>query len=132
MTIVLAIDVYDCKNLNIRSELRLWLFNNCVKSRKVSYIKTIKTLPFIYSRLIQNDIQSGLHDILLYFHNAYSLFVQVLEDPLPEGIKSTLIIRESRLEHFGVYNCTVSNQYGSDMVEIVLKAQSKLIISQFL
>ncbi|XP_054285218.1 irregular chiasm C-roughest protein-like isoform X3 [Macrosteles quadrilineatus] len=47
----------------------------------------------------------------------------VLEDPLTEGIKSTLIIRESRLEHFGVYNCTVSNPYGSDVVEITLKAQ---------
>lgn len=90
---------------------------------------TIITLAFTNWRIIQNDIQSGLHDIFLYFHDVYSLFVQVLEDPLPEGIKSTLIIRESRLEHFGVYNCTVSNQYGSDMVEIVLKAQSKLIIS---
>ncbi|KAG8331115.1 irregular chiasm C-roughest protein isoform X4 [Homalodisca vitripennis] len=47
----------------------------------------------------------------------------VLEDPLTDGIKSTLIIRESRLEHFGIYNCTVSNPYGSDVVEITLKAQ---------
>lgn len=52
-------------------------------------------------------------------HQDYS----VLEDPLSEGIKSTLIIRESRQEHFGVYNCTVSNPYGSDIVEITLKAQ---------
>uniref|UniRef100_A0A1B6DD38 Ig-like domain-containing protein n=1 Tax=Clastoptera arizonana TaxID=38151 RepID=A0A1B6DD38_9HEMI len=50
----------------------------------------------------------------------------VLEDPLAEGIKSTLIIRESRQEHFGVYNCTVSNQYGSDVVEITLKAQKSV------
>lgn len=51
--------------------------------------------------------------------------IQVLEDQLTEGIKSTLIIQESRQEHFGVYNCTVSNPYGSDVVEITLKAQSK-------
>lgn len=49
----------------------------------------------------------------------------MLEDQLTEGIKSTLIIQESRQEHFGVYNCTVSNPYGSDVVEITLKAQSK-------
>lgn len=49
----------------------------------------------------------------------------VLEDPLPEGIKSTLIIRESEERHFGMYNCSVSNPYGSDVVEISLMPQSK-------
>ncbi|XP_073987777.1 irregular chiasm C-roughest protein-like isoform X2 [Rhodnius prolixus] len=47
----------------------------------------------------------------------------VLEDPLSEGIKSTLIIRESRQDHFGVYNCTVVNSYGSDVLEITVKPQ---------
>lgn len=47
----------------------------------------------------------------------------ILEDPLPEGIKSTLVIRDSQEQHFGAYNCSVSNPYGSDMVEIVLKPQ---------
>lgn len=49
----------------------------------------------------------------------------ILEDPLPEGIKSTLIVRESQERHFGVYNCSVSNAYGSDMVEINLMQQSE-------
>lgn len=49
----------------------------------------------------------------------------ILEDPLPEGIKSTLIVRESQQRHFGVYNCSVSNAYGSDMVEISLVQQSE-------
>lgn len=49
----------------------------------------------------------------------------ILEDPLPEGIKSTLIIRESQEKHFGMYNCSVSNPYGSDVVEINLMPQSK-------
>lgn len=49
----------------------------------------------------------------------------ILEDPLPEGIKSTLIIRESKEKHFGTYNCSVTNRYGSDMVEINLMPQSK-------
>ncbi|XP_075214168.1 irregular chiasm C-roughest protein-like [Lycorma delicatula] len=52
-------------------------------------------------------------------HQDYS----VLEDRLSEGVKSTLIIRESKQEHFGVYNCTVYNQYGTDHATIVLKAQ---------
>lgn len=49
----------------------------------------------------------------------------ILEDPLPEGIKSTLVIRESRQQHFGPYNCSVTNPYGSDVAEINLKPQSK-------
>lgn len=48
----------------------------------------------------------------------------ILEDPLPEGIKSTLIIRESQSKHFGRYNCTVVNAYGHDVLEIDLLAQS--------
>ncbi|KAJ8959341.1 hypothetical protein NQ318_022027 [Aromia moschata] len=47
----------------------------------------------------------------------------ILEDPLPEGIKSTLIIRESQERHFGMYNCSVSNPYGSAVVEINLMPQ---------
>ena len=47
----------------------------------------------------------------------------VLEDPLPEGVKSTLIIRESQSKHFGRYNCTVVNDYGSDSLEISLIAR---------
>ncbi|RZF42205.1 hypothetical protein LSTR_LSTR004354 [Laodelphax striatellus] len=58
-------------------------------------------------------------DVVLNNHHEYS----ILEDPLSEGVKSTLIIRESRQEHFGAYNCTVYNQYGSDYATIVLKAQ---------
>lgn len=50
----------------------------------------------------------------------------ILEDPLPEGIKSTLIIRESQSKHFGRYNCTVVNDYGNDVLEIDLLAQSKI------
>lgn len=49
--------------------------------------------------------------------------VSVLEDPLPEGVKSTLIIRESQSKHFGRYNCTVVNDYGSDFMEIDLIAR---------
>ncbi|CAG9816167.1 unnamed protein product [Phaedon cochleariae] len=49
----------------------------------------------------------------------------ILEDSLPEGIKSTLIIRESQERHFGMYNCSVSNPYGSDVVEISLMPQSE-------
>lgn len=47
----------------------------------------------------------------------------VLEDPLPEGVKSTLIIRESQSKHFGRYNCTVENDYGMAYLEIDLVAR---------
>ncbi|KAL0859870.1 hypothetical protein ABMA27_010207 [Loxostege sticticalis] len=45
-----------------------------------------------------------------------------LEDLQPGGVvNSTLIIRESQSKHFGSYKCNVSNEYGSDTLEIVLK-----------
>ncbi|CAH2098731.1 unnamed protein product [Euphydryas editha] len=37
-------------------------------------------------------------------------------------VNSTLTIRESQSKHFGVYKCNVSNDYGSDSIEIVLKS----------
>ncbi|RZC39155.1 irregular chiasm C-roughest protein, partial [Asbolus verrucosus] len=63
-----------------------------------------------------NGREVDLHD------QAYS----ILEDPSPEGIKSTLIIRESREKHFGNYNCSVTNPYGSDVVEINLMQQKSI------
>lgn len=56
----------------------------------------------------------------------------ILEDPLPEGIKSTLIIRESQSKHFGRYNCTVVNDHGNFVLEIDLMAHSKFLNLFFL
>uniref|UniRef100_A0A182PL60 Ig-like domain-containing protein n=1 Tax=Anopheles epiroticus TaxID=199890 RepID=A0A182PL60_9DIPT len=43
----------------------------------------------------------------------------ILENHSPEGtVRSTLIIPKSQRQHFGVYNCTVLNEYGSDSLEI--------------
>ncbi|XP_063233739.1 irregular chiasm C-roughest protein isoform X2 [Bacillus rossius redtenbacheri] len=47
----------------------------------------------------------------------------VLEEPLPGGVRSTLVIRESREQHLGSYNCSVSNPYGSAVAEIHLEAR---------
>lgn len=49
----------------------------------------------------------------------------IIEEPLPEGIKSILIIRESQSKHFGLYNCTVVNEHGNDNMEIELLRQGK-------
>lgn len=49
----------------------------------------------------------------------------ILEDPMPDGIKSTLIIRESQSKHFGYYNCTVVNEHGNDILEIELLKRGK-------
>lgn len=47
----------------------------------------------------------------------------IIEEPLPDGIKSILIIRESQSKHFGQYNCTVVNEHGNDVMEIELLRQ---------
>lgn len=52
-------------------------------------------------------------------------YYRISEEPLPNGIKSILEIRDSQSRHFGVYNCSVANPYGVDWAEILLKAQSK-------
>jgi hypothetical protein len=52
----------------------------------------------------------------------------ILEDPLPDGIKSTLIISESHTKHFGRYNCTVVNDYGNDFMEIDLIPNRKFFL----
>lgn len=44
---------------------------------------------------------------------------------LSYGVKSTLVIERSALKHFGHYNCTVINDYGSDILEIELNGESK-------
>lgn len=51
----------------------------------------------------------------------------ILEDPIPQGIKSTLIIRETQYKHFGQYNCTVANDYGTDVqtIDLIHKSKSK-------
>ncbi|XP_029346962.1 irregular chiasm C-roughest protein [Acyrthosiphon pisum] len=58
-------------------------------------------------------------------------YYSALEDPIDDGVKSTLIIRKSVQEHFGTYNCTAHNEYGSDTMMIVLvpKKDFMLILS---
>lgn len=52
----------------------------------------------------------------------------VLEQITTFGMKSTLIIRDSDTKHFGRYNCSVTNSYGHDNVEIVLSGLSKFFV----
>lgn len=52
--------------------------------------------------------------------------ISILEDSLPGGVRSTLVIREAHDRHFGSYNCTVANAYGSGAAEILVKKQSKI------
>lgn len=47
------------------------------------------------------------------------------EHHLPEGVRAALIIKESRSNHFGKYNCTVVNSYGSDSLLITLIPERK-------
>ncbi|XP_059045852.1 irregular chiasm C-roughest protein-like [Achroia grisella] len=58
------------------------------------------------------------------FHNQeYAFLEETLADSLT---KSTLIIRKSEAKHFGKYNCTVTNEYGMDSVEINLVPDKSL------
>ena len=59
-------------------------------------------------------------------NSSYDDHFSILEDPLPFGIKSTLIIKETAVKHFGRYNCTVINDYGYDILEIELAGESEL------
>lgn len=49
----------------------------------------------------------------------------VLEEITDFGMKSTLIVRDSDTRHFGRYNCSVTNAYGHDNVEIILSGHGK-------
>lgn len=51
----------------------------------------------------------------------------ILEDPTTQGVKSTLVIRNSQAWHFDKYNCSVVNDYGTDVLQIDL-LQSDTII----
>lgn len=50
-----------------------------------------------------------------------------LEESLPDGIvKSNLVIRASQSKHYGLYNCSVTNEYGNANAGIMLKPTKTL------
>lgn len=51
----------------------------------------------------------------------------ILEEITVQGIKSTLIIRNSQAWHFDKYNCSVVNDYGTDILQIDLLHAETLI-----
>lgn len=57
----------------------------------------------------------------------YHILLQIREENTVDGIKSTLVVRDARPDQFGTYNCTVSNDYGTDAIEISLRPQSKYL-----
>ncbi|CAK1549214.1 unnamed protein product [Leptosia nina] len=62
------------------------------------------------------------------FHNQEYVF---LEEALADRMtKSTLIVRDSQAKHFGNYNCTVINSYGSDsmLIHLVADKSSPLMV----
>ncbi|XP_058063827.1 irregular chiasm C-roughest protein-like [Anopheles bellator] len=52
----------------------------------------------------------------------------ILENHSPEGVRSTLIINNSQRQHFGVYNCTVLNEYGADSLEIEFTPRETILL----
>uniref|UniRef100_A0A182NVG0 Ig-like domain-containing protein n=1 Tax=Anopheles dirus TaxID=7168 RepID=A0A182NVG0_9DIPT len=51
---------------------------------------------------------------------------RTLDSPIPNGVRSTLIIHHCLREHFGRYNCTVVNDYGIDYLEIDFVSRGSL------
>ena len=51
----------------------------------------------------------------------------LMETGKKDGMKSTLVIRNSISTDFGDYNCTVKNQFGDDSFVITLQRKSKFI-----
>ncbi|XP_045540584.1 irregular chiasm C-roughest protein-like isoform X2 [Papilio machaon] len=66
-------------------------------------------------------------DIRWYFEGREISVIQdpdyaTLEETLPDGvIKSSLVIRASQSKHYGLYNCSVTNEYGNANAAIALK-----------
>ncbi|XP_055913065.1 irregular chiasm C-roughest protein [Eupeodes corollae] len=56
------------------------------------------------------------HPINVSLDDTYTLE----EQHFPEGVKASLIIRDSQSSQYGKYNCTVINSYGSDSIVITL------------
>lgn len=52
----------------------------------------------------------------------------ILDEITSFGMKSTLVIRDSDTKHFGFYNCSVTNDYGHDNVEILLSGLGEFCI----
>ncbi|XP_046635750.1 irregular chiasm C-roughest protein-like isoform X2 [Daphnia pulicaria] len=66
---------------------------------------------------------------ITWTHRGYEIdagdpYVTFDNDPLPDGVRSTLIIREANDKYFGSYNCSVANDYGMDAAEIILRKES--------
>jgi len=51
-------------------------------------------------------------------YSAYNTSAHIFDNGT---IKTSLVIRNLQMSHFGVYRCTVFNQYGTDFIEIQLK-----------
>lgn len=69
---------------------------------------------------------------ILWSHNGQEINTNenddytIVEDATSYGMKSTLVIHRSDTKHFGRYNCSVSNDYGYDNMEIFLTGMRKL------
>lgn len=66
---------------------------------------------------------------ITWTHRGYEIdagdpYVTFNNDPLPDGVRSTLIIREANDKYFGSYNCSVANDYGMDAAEIILRKET--------
>ncbi|XP_050438792.1 irregular chiasm C-roughest protein-like isoform X2 [Adelges cooleyi] len=57
----------------------------------------------------------------------YTILEEMVEGG--EAVKSILVIKDTRIEHFGTYNCTASNVYGVDSFNITLKAKNSFLNS---
>lgn len=74
---------------------------------------------------------------ILWSHNGVEINTSenddytIIEDTTSYGIKSSLVIHRSEIRHFGLYNCSVANDYGHDSLEIFLTGMRECFIDFF-
>ena len=59
------------------------------------------------------------------FKTSVLFSLQFVEDLLPTGVRSVLVIKDTQDGIDGVYNCSITNAYGTDTIAIQLVARSE-------
>ena len=49
----------------------------------------------------------------------------MVEETVPGGVRSLLVIPDATERDFGLYNCSVTNTYGADSALVILEKQSE-------
>lgn len=106
----------ECLAYSVPAPIRMnWTIHNVVRET-VGYLKTV------LSPKKQNvsNISYCLQPLDLSRKR-----LEIVEETLADGIRQVLVIHNVKDEDFTSYNCSVTNEYGMDTMQIQLHKQSK-------